>query len=232
MSKIVKSIQHYKDITPTYSKVCKILTSLPDQSPRIDHISFKTVRSNGGIDKFFGSIKSEYRKEGIKFKSGPISSQWFYPVSSSSKLPNIKVLEYDDDALLSPKSREIIKYHYEYIDGKNSYKHSGLCLSNYNTVYNESPDVAWVLAFGATVSCVGLTCYNIEPTLNKVKDKGVSIISNDGDNVITNTPTPRNYHFRESRTIPDFVPQIGIGSEYVPIPGTCVGFVEKVYYHQ
>ena len=101
-------------------------------------------------------------------------------------------------------------------------------MDDYNYLLPESEYAAWVLVFGDVLNHIGipihyLTQYdNIEDCVELLENNNITLSTVGGK--IKKSDDKLLY---ESSVVADLVPAIQLGSEYLSLPGTVVGFIDR-----
>ena len=191
LSIISNSIRQYKLVTPTFYKILDLMEkSGCKYDGSIDHIAFRSFKSNKGIDNIRKVLldNDEYtERDEFEFPEKHLSARWYS--SDNYNLPTVFVSQINEERL-SEESQNIIKSYVKDIkihkfDGvsKGSDLWNPVLSSDYYKLAKESEYAAWTLAFGyslnhVTIPVHKLSCYNnIKDYVNLLSDNDFKLLN-------------------------------------------------------
>lgn len=184
-NRLFRSFYIYKNTTPSYSAVQKLFQN----QLQIDHIAFRSIKGQGGLDTFRHQLTNEgiYTYGGsLKFHDQPINAEWFYTehMIFSSISPRIFVSELDETCLSINSQGILNKYliNTEQIIGESGFDVNIDC-HDYADLQNESEYAAWVLMNGNRINHTALSTLSrmsIYETLDALEDNKFNINTDGG----------------------------------------------------
>ncbi len=234
---IDRSLVHYKYITKTYQKIVNIMdNNMCKYDNSIDHIAFRSLSSNGGIDNIKSVLLEDglyQQKDNYEFPEKYLSAQWFSPEIKG--LPRIFVSQINDEKL-SNRSRRIINSYTEQnkqnkteFNGVSSGKDlwGSVIISDYTSLAEESEYAAWALVFGYIINHVAIPVHLLNK-YNNIIDYTSLLINNDiillNDDKIQ---VSEDKLLLQGTTKSDLIYGPQHGTDIIRVPGTSVEFIER-----